>query len=208
MQSLAPLLAVGTLWTIAVLTPGPNLLVAMRVSTFDSRAKGLICVAGIAVGTIIWGSSACLGVHAVLISNPPLYRSFKLFAAFYLIVLGLRLLLRKDVPPTTHIETPRARSNAAGAFGLGLLTCLTNVESVLFVASVFAMAMPQQPTPALSIAAVSLMAAISTTWYGTVAWFLTTPYVARRYERMRHWIDRVAAVLLVGFALKLLLGHS
>lgn len=51
----AVLLSVASIWTVAVVTPGPNFFLTVQTSLGRSRPAALRSVLGIACGTAIWG---------------------------------------------------------------------------------------------------------------------------------------------------------
>jgi RhtB (resistance to homoserine/threonine) family protein len=198
------LVSVAALWTLAVATPGPNFFVVARIAAGQSRAAGLRAAMGIGVGTAIWGAAGFFGVHALFAAAPWLYAGLKLLGGAYLIFLGARLLWRSRL----SAEKDRARADHAraglSAFQLGLVTNLANPKSALFVASVFAAAMPTHPPLTLGLAAIALMVALSLSWYALVACLFTTHRIAAAYERGRRWIDRIAGAMFVLFGARLM----
>ena len=206
MQPLAPLLMVATIWVIAAVTPGPNFFMAVRVSATQSRARGLMAAAGIGTGTTIWGCAGFFGIHALFSAAPWLYLGFKIVGGLYVIYLGAQLLAHsRKGGAAKDAETGRSLS-AAGAYRLGLMTNLANPKSALFMASVFASAMPDHPSLLLGALAIALMTTISVTWYVCVSCLFTMGWIARGYARLRHWIDRVAGTIFILFGAKLVLG--
>lgn len=69
---------------------------------------------------------------------------------------------------------------------------MTNPKSALFVATIFATAMPASPPPMLLALAVLTMASLSFTWYCSVALLFASRRFASVYERSRQWLDRFA----------------
>jgi len=49
------------------------------------------------------------------------------------------------------------------------------------------------------------MTTIAITWYGALACALTTDRVSSFFARLRHWIDRLAGIALMGFGARLTL---
>lgn len=43
-------------WIVTVVTPGPNFLATVHATLTRSRRAGLLVVAGITVGTALWGT--------------------------------------------------------------------------------------------------------------------------------------------------------
>jgi threonine/homoserine/homoserine lactone efflux protein len=207
MSTLAPLLTVALIWTVAVITPGPNFLMMLRTSATQSRAATLPAVAGIGVGTTIWGCAGFFGIHALFAAAPWLYLGFKVLGGLYLIFLGSRLLIRSARQGTASLEADSTGLAPLAAFRLGLATNLANPKSALFMASVFATAMPAHPTLGMGVAAIVLMSGISVTWYVAVTWLFTMPWMTRSYGRIRRPIDRLAGTIFVVFGIRLVCGR-
>jgi RhtB (resistance to homoserine/threonine) family protein len=204
MSNAIPLLTVAALWTVAVATPGPNFLMILRVAIGQSRAAGLRAVAGVGLGTMIWGAAGFFGVHALFAAAPWLYAGLKLFGGAYLIFLGLRMFApaaRKVARDSEQADRLRTRFSA---FQLGFVTSLANPKSALFVASIFAAAMPDHPPVTLGLAAIATMAALSVGWYALVACLFTTRRLSAAYARGRRWIDRIAGAIFILFGARLI----
>jgi RhtB (resistance to homoserine/threonine) family protein len=206
MQPFAPLLMVATIWIVAAVTPGPNFFMAVRVSATQSRARGLMATAGIATGTTLWGCAGFFGIHALFNAAPWLYLGFKIVGGLYVIYLGSQLIRHSHKQGDSKDSGASRPLSAAGAYRLGLMTNLANPKAALFMASVFASAMPDHPSLLLGALAIALMTTISITWYVFVSCLFTMGWIARGYERLRHWIDRVAGAIFIVFGAKLVLG--
>jgi threonine/homoserine/homoserine lactone efflux protein len=204
MPSSSLLAAVAAIWGVAVVTPGPNFLVAARVAAVRSRAEGLGVVAGIGLGTTVWGLSGFFGVHAMFAFAPWLYEVLTLAGAAYLVVMGARIIRGSFAPVAATGRQAAGRQAAGPAFRLGLLTSLSNPKSALFVASLFAGVMPLGAPLGDGLAAVAEMVAISVAWYAVVVVLLTTRRAAAAFARAARWIDRAAGVVFVGFGLALI----
>jgi threonine/homoserine/homoserine lactone efflux protein len=203
MHSLAVLLAVASLWLVSAVTPGPNSLLVMRLSVVRSRAAGLRAVAGIGLGTCIWGLSGFFGVHALFLAAPFLYWAFRICGGLYLVFFGLRLLwksCRAGDTPAVGTKGPAWRP-----FRLGLATSLSNPSSALSVASLFAATLPSHAPIGLGLTTVALMVAISLGWYGLMACLLTTRWVGAAERRLRRAVDGVAGAIFVFFGARLVL---
>ena len=199
-----PLLTVAALWILAVVTPGPNFLMILRVAIGQSRAAGLRAVAGVGLGTMVWGAAGFFGVHALFAAAPWLYAGLKLFGGAYLIFLGLRLLAQSAGKADGDSEQADRPRSGLSAFQLGLVTSLANPKSALFVASIFAAAMPSEPPLTLGLTAIAVMVALSVSWYALVASLCTTRRLSAAYARGRRWIDRVAGAIFILFGARLI----
>lgn len=207
MHNLTVLLTVASLWLVSAVTPGPNSVLVLRVSVVRSRDAGLRAVAGIGLGTCIWGLSGFFGVHALFLAAPLLYWVFRVCGGLYLIYFGLRLLWKSCRPEEAMAVGPRGSASGLtwGPFRLGLVTSLSNPNSALSVASLFAATMPSRAPVGLGLATVVTMMAISLGWYGLMACLLTTRWVGAAERRLRRTVDRIAGPIFVLFGARLVL---
>lgn len=187
---LAPLLSLALLWTVAVVTPGPNFFNIAQLAASQSRRHGVVAALGVATGTVLWGLAGGLGIKTLFSVAPTLYLGFKIAGGCYLIYLGLKQFKRKAAiapgePAATH-------QTCLSVYVRGLLGNMTNPKSALFVTTIFATAMPAHVSPLLLALAVLTMATLSFSWYCCVALFFASRRVAAVYERSRQWLDRLA----------------
>ncbi len=204
----APLLSVALLWAVAVVTPGPNFFTTARIAAVHSRRHGLVAALGVACGTVVWGLAGGLGIKSLFSAAPALYLGFKLAGGAYLIYLGIRLLKRKAPADDGEslVEVARQRS-AFSAFRLGLLGNLTNPKTALFVATLFATAMPASPSAPLLAMAIGLMVTLSLSWYCCVVLVFASERMAGVYRRFRRALDRFAGCCYLLFGARMVASH-
>lgn len=203
----APLLSVAVLWAVAVITPGPNFFTTARIAAVHSRRHGLIAAFGVGSGTVVWGLAGGLGIKSLFSAAPALYLGFKLAGGAYLIYLGLKLLRRKapvEGDPEVAEVVPRS---VFSAYRLGLLGNLTNPKTALFVATLFATAMPASPPAPLLAMAIALMVALSFSWYCCVVMVFASERMAGIYRRLRHTLDRFAGCCYLLFGARMVATH-
>src|SRR5262249_21326202 len=146
---------------------GPNFVMTARVAMTRSHRAALSAIAGIALGTAIWGAAGCFGVQALFVAAPWMYLALKLFGAAWLIFIGLRLIWQSLRSGPDHDGAGKARSKDS-AFWLGFVTTLANPRSAVSVASIFATTMPAQPSSTLTLLVIAVMVAVSVSWYWLV----------------------------------------
>ena len=189
----APLLSLALLWAVAVVTPGPNFFNIAQLAASQSKRHGVVAALGVATGTVLWGLAGGLGIKSLFSAAPTLYLGFKIAGGCYLIYLGLKQFKRK--PPLVAGDTASvggAGRTLLSVYGQGFLGNMTNPKSALFVATIFATAMPASVPPMLLALAVLTMATLSFSWYCSVALLFSSRRVAGGYERSRKWLDRFA----------------
>ncbi len=188
----APLVSLALLWTVAVVTPGPNFFNTAQLAASCSRRHGVVASAGVATGTILWGLAGGLGIKSLFTAAPMLYLAFKIIGGCYLIYLGLKLFKRSATSMGQSPLPDAARRSLFSAWRLGLLGNLSNPKAALFVATIFASTMPPSPSPVLLTLAVIVMATLSFSWYTSVALLFSSERMATLYSRSRKWLDRFA----------------
>ncbi|MFC3225854.1 LysE family transporter [Marinibaculum pumilum] len=212
MEPFAPLLAVFAIYIPALLLPGPDFLAVSRAALTRGTAHGMLTAAGVALGLGSYAALSMIGLSALLLEFEWLAWAVRFAGGFYLVFLGLRLLLtRRSEGPAAGTGTfPDAAADAAGpgrrhgAVLFGLSVTLTNPKAVVLFASVFATSMGPDSPPWLLALTVALVAATAFAWYAAVSLFLAVPAVLSRLGRVRHWIERVAGACFVALGGRIL----
>src|SRR5215213_1308669 len=88
---------------VLLLTPGPAVLFIVARSVEQGRAAGLVSVLGIHLGTIVHITAAAIGLSALVVSSALAFAIIKYLGAAYLIWIGIRTLLAKNVNPEAHV---------------------------------------------------------------------------------------------------------
>jgi threonine/homoserine/homoserine lactone efflux protein len=116
-----------------VLTPGPNMMYLVSRSITQGRRAGLISLAGIGVGFVVYLGAATAGVSAVFMAVPQLYLVVKLAGAAYLGWLAWKTLK----PGGVSVFTPQALppDPASRLFLMGLMTNLLNPKIAIMYVS-------------------------------------------------------------------------
>ncbi|TMM54862.1 LysE family translocator [Sulfitobacter sabulilitoris] len=196
------LMAFNLVLMAAIASPGAALLVAVRTTVASGRAAGMATGAGLALMASGWTLAALLGLDAVFALFPWLYGALKTGGALYLLYLALRLW-RGARSPLGEAPTPRGR-----AFLRGLLVNLGNPKSMLFAAAVIVVVFPR----GLGAGEIAFITAnhlvLELAFYTLFATALSSAPARARYLRAKPFIDRIAALLLAGLGLKLLLQRT
>jgi RhtB (resistance to homoserine/threonine) family protein len=195
--------SVAAIWTVAVVTPGPNFFLTVRTALGRSRPAALWNVLGIACGTVTWGLCGFFGLTLLFRAAPWLFGTLKLAGGGYLIYLGLKLIGGSLATPAEDAHAIDAPAGAVAAWRAGLLTNLSNPKTAAFVTSLFAASMPAVAPVWLGLASVALMTSLSLAWYAAVACLFSIPRCTRFYRRARRWIDRSAGLIFIGFGARL-----
>jgi threonine/homoserine/homoserine lactone efflux protein len=75
------LLSVATLRALAVVSPGPNVLMTARSRSLVHAAPAVRPASGIALGAVCWRAAGCLGGMTLFIAAPWMYLTIKAVGA-------------------------------------------------------------------------------------------------------------------------------
>lgn len=200
------LLAVITITILAVISPGPDFAMVSRNSLLLSRRAGILTAAGIGIGVLVHVTYTILGVGLLMAQSIWMFTALKMIGAAYLIWLGLKLLRTKpqgDVPIITKVAL-----SDLGALRVGFLTNALNPKTTVFVVSLFMQVVQPTTSLAVQIGYGAFISGAHIVWFALVALFFSSGPVRARIMKVRHWIDRIFGVLLVGFGLLLATANT
>lgn len=187
-----------------VLTPGPNMIYLVSRAICQGRAAGLVSLAGVALGFLVYIVSAALGLTALVFAVPVAYDALRLAGAAYLLFLAWQAVRPGGTSPfevrVLPADSPRR------LFAMGFLTNLLNPKAALLYLSL----LPQFVAPdagsvfSQSIVLGLMQMAISLTVNGLIicaaggiAGFLRTRPLWARVQRL------VMGAVLGGLALRM-----
>ena len=108
--------------------PGPAVLYIVAQSVEHGRAAGLASVAGVHLGTLVHVAAAAAGVSAVIAASATAFTTVKLAGAAYLVYLGVRRLVSKQL----RDDEPRDPEALRAAFARGAVVNVLNPKTALF----------------------------------------------------------------------------
>jgi threonine efflux protein len=196
--------SVAILYSMLVVSPGPNFLVVTTAAMSQSRRQAIYVGLGVTTGSVIWASLATAGLGVLLAHMAWLQRSLQIGGGTYLLYIGANQW-RNSAKPLAAAPTNLSRQSACQAYRYGLVTNLTNPGSLAFFSSVFAALFAPSVAPWLKFASIAIVAVISTTWQLTVAMAFSLVHARQAYVRAKTVIDRCTGGFLALFGMKLVL---
>lgn len=198
---MAEWIAVIIITIFAVISPGPDFVMVSRNSLSLSRRAGILTALGIGLGVLVHVSYTLLGIGVLISESPGLFNILKLIGATYLVWLGATMLFsRKTKDP---VAANKKALSDLGALRLGFLTNALNPKTTIFIVSLF-MQVVQVDTPLATRIAYGIFVSLAhVVWFFAVSLFFGAPRIQMRDFGVRHWIDRIFGVFLVGFGIAL-----
>lgn len=133
MVSYASVLGVAAVALGMVLTPGPNMIYLVSRSITQGRLAGLVSLAGVALGFLVYLTATNLGLSVIFAAVPQVYLAVKLAGALYLGWLAVKALRPGGIslfePRELTPDPPRR------LFAMGVMTNLLNPKAAVLYLS-------------------------------------------------------------------------
>ncbi|MER7586463.1 LysE family translocator [Micromonospora sp. NPDC127501] len=124
------LVAFALTTTIAMITPGPDMLFVLGCGIRGGPRAGLLATAGIATSEAVHIAVAAAGLAALFAAVPAAYMTVRIIGAAYLVYLGVRMIRSRN---DDQADTPLADAlPGRRAYLSGLMTNLLNPKMVVF----------------------------------------------------------------------------
>ncbi len=177
---------------VVLITPGANVLLISQLAASGHKRGAMFASLGVCTVTLVWATLALLGLSAVFSAVPQLRIAVQIAGGAYLIYVATKLWRSGEAAGSS-----RATALAAWpAYRLGFLTNITNPKSALFFGSVFATALPHEPSTTVLIAAVALVVFNALLWHFFLALAFSHPRVQAGYARQRKLLNRFASTIV------------
>ncbi|KAA0918211.1 LysE family translocator [Dietzia sp. ANT_WB102] len=207
----AQLLGLFGVWAIAVISPGPDVVVVLQ-RALAGRRQGLATALGIVTGLSVWLAAAFAGVATLVRVYPQVMTGLQVAGGILLAALGLLGLRgwwesragRADDAGHAASTPPQAPPRAD--FTRGLATNLANPKALVFFGAVLTPFLRGGSPVAASVAIVAGMIVVALVWFGGLALVASHRVVNERMGRLLPWIDVVASVLFVGVGVAFVIG--
>jgi threonine/homoserine/homoserine lactone efflux protein len=202
MEFLLPLVTLGVVQLLAVISPGQSFVVISKLALSCGRRSALSASLGMGVGSVVWALFAIAGLALVLEQAAWLYSLLKLAGGLYLLFLAWKIWghapEKPDVSAVAVLSVPPGR-----AFVLGLMTQLANPKVVVFFGSIFFALLPADSVAWVYLASLLIVFCNEVAWYALVSVFFSVEKVRSVYLRAKTWIDRstAGALSLIGIGL-------
>ena len=185
---------VAGLYLAASAQPTPATMGLLAEAMGAGRRAGLAYAAGLYVGSVGWSVMAAFGLGAFLAAHPPVASAMSTLGALYLFALAWKSLRAALRPGNMRAPTPpmRAMSLRRG-FARGLALQLSNVQSVLFWAALFSLAVAPGLPPATLAQPLVLCAAMGVVRFAGLAMLFSTARMIGLWARARRPLEGVVA---------------
>ncbi len=123
---------------VATATPGPAVLFIMTHSTLHGWRKAIFAALGNIVGLLCLGLIAVTGLGTILQASEIIFKLIKYVGAVYLIYLGIKLFLQKNVDFSAMNNQGVSKDvSAFKIFFQALGVAMSNPKAIVFLTALF-----------------------------------------------------------------------
>jgi threonine/homoserine/homoserine lactone efflux protein len=226
-MDLSLLLTLAVIHAVALISPGPDFAIMVKIATQQSRSTAVAAAVGISIAILVHTILSLTGVSLLIKSSHTLYLLVQIVGASYLAWMGfgalragLAILAKRKMSARVHAGTNDAVISAgdvegvasvAGGLGgamsrrqgflTGLYTNLLNPKALVFFLTLFSALITPSVTTSTKIASAILLLSLSLAWFGFLAVMLSKAQVQLKLQRLTPVIDAVIGVIFMSVAL-------
>lgn len=218
-MDLSLLLTLGVIHTVALISPGPDFAIMVKIATQQRRNTALAAAAGISVAILAHTILSLTGVSLVIKSSHILYLVVQIAGASYLAWMGFSALrsgmamwrkplasvdeANDNVQETSVDKVSKTRvipMSQRQGFLTGLYTNLLNPKALVFFLTLFSALITPDVTVSTKLVSAVLLFVLSLAWFGLLAVMLSKAQVQLKLQRLTPTIDVVIGVIFMSVA--------
>ncbi|EGT3627737.1 LysE family translocator [Morganella morganii] len=225
-MDLSLLLTLAVIHSVALISPGPDFAIMVKIATQQSRSTAIAAAVGISIAILAHTILSLTGVSLLIKSSHTLYLLVQIVGASYLAWMGfgalragLAILAKRKASASTNAGTNvdalsadvEGAASIAGGLGgamsrrqgflTGLYTNLLNPKALVFFLTLFSALITPSVTTSTKIASAVLLLSLSLAWFGFLAVMLSKEQVQLKLQRLTPIIDAIIGVIFMSVAL-------
>jgi RhtB (resistance to homoserine/threonine) family protein len=205
MEFLTEWLIVFAMCLVAMMSPGPDFVMAVRNSLVYSRKSGIFTAFGFASGVCIHVAYCIVGIAAVISQSILAFNILKYIGAAYLVYVGWGALRSKGFSNSVN-GTEQARDiTPLKAWSMGFVTNVFNPKATMFFLALFTQVIDTHTPFSVQILYGITAVVLNVLWFSFVAIVLTHKPIKEKFLSFSKWIDRICGGLMIALGLKLAL---
>lgn len=193
---------------LAVASPGPDFVVAVRNSLNFGRRAGVFTAAGFGLGIGVHLIYCFLGVALLISQSPVLFNIIKMLGAVYLLYIAYQIFIHQDGFSGKNLQDSGGLEKKMGdfaAFKSGFMTNVFNPKATLFFLGLFSTAIPSDTDFKILLIIGFFLMFNTFLWFALVANVFTKEKSLQIFVKYAKYINIGLAFLLTILSIKILL---
>ena len=196
---------VGLIHLVALVSPGPDFVVACRNSLLYSRIIGIYTAVGFGLGICVHISYAVFGLSWLIANNELIFTVIQYLGAFYLMLIGIQSLRSFQSQIGNETTTASSRISPFRAVRIGFITNVLNPKATFFFLSLFS-TMLNPTVSELTLVVIAVLLVMTTIlWFSLVALLISHPRFTNVLKRYEKTALQFFGVLLIGIGVIILI---
>ena len=218
------LASLAVIHIIALVSPGPDFAIVVKMATQQSRIVALNCALGISVAILVHTLLSLLGISLMIQQSPIAYTIVQVVGISYLAWMGIGALrsaygqlqqkLQQKRQQNQANTQPNQQTNKATfapmsgfkGFKVGLYTNLLNPKALIFFITLFTVLISPAVNQSTKIASAVLLFTLSLIWFSLLALVLSKPRIQQKLLSASAVIDGLVGLVFVGISATIAIG--
>lgn len=197
--------AIATVISFLVVSPGPSGLLIVRTVPSAGKACGFASIAGFLAAFCLHGAMSVLGVSVLLAKSAILLATVKYLGAAYLCWIGFKALLAATQQAAGKAQAIACdtRKSLRNSFSDGFFTNALNPKILIFYLAVFPHFLPSGDSAvSMALLLVGIHSVLSTLWFGGLVLLLANLRTAQLNVPLRRCLNGLAGTAFIGIGVK------
>ncbi|AGR57500.1 hypothetical protein DUQ00_04460 [Salmonella bongori] len=203
MEPLHAVVLTVSLFVLTFFNPGANLFVVVQTSLASGRRAGVITGLGVATGDAFYSGLGLFGLATLITQCETVFSVIKMIGGVYLLWFAWSSIRHQATPQMSTLQAPIAAPWIV-FFRRGLMTDLSNPQTVLFFISIFSVTLHAETPGWARVMAWAGIVLSSVIWRVFLSQAFSLPAVRRAYGRIQRIASRVIGAIIGMFALRLI----
>ncbi|MBH46302.1 MAG: amino acid transporter [Flavobacteriaceae bacterium] len=196
MENLSLIATVGFIHLLALISPGPDFVVACSNSIQYSKKTGLWTAVGFGIGVSVHICFAFFGLSWLVSQSGYAFNIVKYMGAGYLIYLGINSIISNKMFSTVSERQNKKSIKWFEAVANGLLTNILNPKATLFFISLFTLVVGPGVDYMVMIFLTFVLISSTILWFSLVAIFLSQNKIRELFERFQLKLNLFFGIIL------------
>tara|TARA_B100001173_G_C15980645_1_gene544350 strand:- start:40 stop:666 length:627 start_codon:yes stop_codon:yes gene_type:complete len=205
LENLTLIATVSIAHLIALISPGPDFIVACRNSIQYSRKIGLWTAVGFGMGVCFHLTYAFFGLTWIVSQSDFLLTLIKYLGAIYLIYIGISSFFSKNTKIELTKDQRFYKMKWHAAIRMGLLTNLLNPKATLFFLSLFSFVVGPKVDPTVMTLLAMIIVSSTVLWFSLVAFFLTHQKIRNLFLGNQKQLSYIFGAILILIGIRIIL---
>jgi len=204
------LISLAIIHSVALLSPGPDFALVMKLASGQTRTTAVAAAAGISIAILGHCLMGLTGISLLIQNSSTAFLITQLVGSSYLGWIGCSAIksaiASRGQTATVADSYSAVKHSASKGFMMGLSTNLLNPKALVFFITLFSTLLTPDTALVTKVSAAVILFSLSLIWFVFIAVVLSKPAIKQRFGKINGLIDLISGLVFVGVALVIIAG--